>query len=249
MTKDSFLTLVKLFKNPRLQLIVIDGDDTLWYDSRYYRGIEKLLVRGAKGVGVKSRDLFDLLSRTNKHHPAGEYGFAAAVRETTTALNMRPKHITDIWRELDLFLNHPIELLPGVRDGLPLLGKYRRVLLTKGREEEQRRKLAQSNLVRFFDEIHISEKKDTQLLRDIIGPLGFNGDEVLVIGNSIKHDIIPAIENGAAATWINHAENIHGRNGKLPPAAYEVKGWDIIILALEEVLVAQKRGECSNRCL
>ena len=105
-------------------------------------------------------------------------------------------------------LNHPINFLPGIAEVLPQLAKtYKLVLTTKGGLLHQEQKLAQSDLERYFKDVHIVSEKQTTTYSRIFG------DDVRVaamVGNSIKSDILPALEAGAAASHV--------------PARYE---WDM----------------------
>lgn len=228
MNLETYQKLSVIFGNHHLKVICIDADDTLWHDSRYFREIENLLTDYCQAQGLERGKISGLLDEKRKNHHPGEAGFAAAAWELANTVELESTKLTELRVVLDKFLSHPVELLPRAKETLALLSKYQRVLLTKGKESEQQRKLNIADLTEMLDRVIILEKKGTTELAKVFEKLGNKGFEALVIGNSVKHDIIPAIENGASAIYINHSENVHGRNRLLPAQACEVEGWSEI---------------------
>jgi putative hydrolase of the HAD superfamily len=105
------------------------------------------------------------------------------------------KAILDRGRDL---LAHPIEPLDGVRETLEALkGRYRLIVITKGDLFDQERKLAQSGLGDFFDAVEIVSEKDAAVYRRIFERHGDGPAQSMMIGNSLKSDILPALETGA----------------------------------------------------
>jgi len=179
-----------------------------------------------------------MLDRERKNHSPGEHGFAASVCELVKSFSWSTDRVAKLEVELQKFLSHPVELLPRAKETLSLFQTYHRVLLTKGQEPEQRHKLAKSGLSEAFDRIVVLNKKGVKELTEVLSDVGFAGKHVLVIGNSIQHDIVPAIKNNAYAIYVNHPENTHGRNGMLPDDAVEVEEWEEIENALKSAIAS-----------
>jgi len=94
-------------------------------------------------------------------------------------------------------LEHPVEPLPGVADTLSALdGKYRLVMITKGDLLNQEQKLARSGLGDHFDAIEIVSEKDADTYRRIAKRHSIAVDDAVMIGNSLKSDVLPALEAG-----------------------------------------------------
>ena len=112
-----------------------------------------------------------------------------------------PAHVIhNILRMGQDMLNHPIRLLPGVAESLPKLAEsYHIVLITKGDLLHQEQKLAQSGLGNSFDDVQIVSEKEPQTYRRIFGG---DAPRATMVGNSIKSDIVPALEIGAATIYI-----------------------------------------------
>lgn len=217
--------LLEIFRNQNIKLVCVDADDTLWYDSRYFRRVENLLASLCEDVGIQPTELRQRLDQQRKNFSPGEHGFAMSVREFVKALEWNDDKIAVIEIELERFLSHGVELLVGAEETMRLLDLYRRVLLTKGKETEQQRKFLSSGLNQVFDQVVILNRKGAQELSDVLAQLGYTGEQTIIIGNSIQHDIIPAAANNASAIYLNHSENTHGRNGVLPTCAVEVHDW------------------------
>jgi putative hydrolase of the HAD superfamily len=102
-------------------------------------------------------------------------------------------------------LAHPIETLPGVRPTLEALhGRYRLVLVTKGDLFDQERKLAESGLGELFHAVEVVSRKDESTYRRVFALHGSGADDGLMVGNSVKSDILPALAAGAWAAFIPH---------------------------------------------
>jgi putative hydrolase of the HAD superfamily len=133
-------------------------------------------------------------------------------------------------------LEHPVEPLPGVAETLQELkdGKYRLVMVTKGDLMNQEQKLARSGLGELFDAVEIVSEKDANTYRRLVARQGVAPQDAVMIGNSMKSDVLPALEAGLWGihipyhiTWAHeHAEPPADspRFAKLE-AIGEVPGW------------------------
>ena len=214
--------------------MIIDADDTLWYDSKYFQSLERLLLDLHSSARHPRSDVMKMLDSRTKNGVAGESGYARAVLETAIELGIDGRTESRLRKGIDEFLNHPVEILPYAQQSLDLMHQHRRVLVTKGEKSEQNRKLSRSGLVDFFDEVLVLQKKDTTQLGKTLRRIGIREETTVAIGNSIQHDIIPAVDNGIRAIWLNHPHNRQGRNGVLPDRAIQVRSWYPIYKALRK---------------
>ena len=195
-----------------LTAIGVDADDTLWQNEQFYRLTEehfgKLLGDYAEGTQVSER-LLEAERRNLEHYGFGIKGFTLSMIETAIEItegNVPAKtigEILDIGREL---LRHPVETLPHVEETLRALnGEYLMVLITKGDLFDQERKLAQSGLGDLFDAVEIVSDKSATTYRRIFSKLAEGPDRAMMVGNSLKSDIVPAIAAGSYGVFIPHA--------------------------------------------
>jgi putative hydrolase of the HAD superfamily len=100
-------------------------------------------------------------------------------------------------------LEKPIELLDGVEETLQTLyGKYKLVVATKGDLLDQRRKLHNSGLGKYFHHIEVMSDKQEKDYTDLIKRLDIQADEFFMIGNSLKSDVLPVLAIGGHAVHI-----------------------------------------------
>ncbi|MEL6751686.1 MAG: HAD family hydrolase, partial [Pseudomonadota bacterium] len=100
-------------------------------------------------------------------------------------------------------LRHPITLLPDVEDTLlALQGRYRLLIITKGDLYHQEHKIEASGLARLFDKSHVVSEKDPALYRAIFEAEGQGARRSMMIGNSPKSDVLPALEAGAYGIYV-----------------------------------------------
>jgi putative hydrolase of the HAD superfamily len=192
--------------------IGFDADDTLWQNEHYYRLTEghfqKLLGDYAEGEHVSER-LLEAERRNLAHYGFGIKGFTLSMIETAIEITEGEVpaktigQILDIGREL---LRHPVDTLPHVEETLSALnGHYLLVLITKGDLFDQERKLAQSGLGDYFDAVEIVSDKSATTYRRVFTRVADGPDRAMMVGNSLKSDIVPAIAAGAYGVFMPHA--------------------------------------------
>jgi putative hydrolase of the HAD superfamily len=102
-------------------------------------------------------------------------------------------------------LEHPVELLPHAREAVSALaGSHRIVLITKGDLLHQERKLAQSGLGDLFDAVEIVSDKTAATYRTVFARHGSGADQAMMVGNSLKSDVIPALQAGGFGVYVPH---------------------------------------------
>jgi putative hydrolase of the HAD superfamily len=194
-----------------LTTIGFDADDTLWQNEQYYRLTEthftELLAEFAEGPKIAER-LLEAEKRNLSHYGFGIKGFTLSMIETAIEITEGTvpakviAQILDTGRDL---LSHPVETLPHVRDTLQALaGHYLLVLITKGDLFDQERKLAQSGLGDLFDAVEIVSDKTAVTYRRIFSKLGDGPERAMMVGNSLKSDIVPAIAAGSYGVFVPH---------------------------------------------
>ena len=102
-------------------------------------------------------------------------------------------------------LQNPVETLPQVRETLDLLaGRYRIILITKGDLFDQERKLAQSGLGDYFSAVEIVSEKTSATYERVFARHGDGPERAVMVGNSLKSDVVPAIAAGAFGVHVPH---------------------------------------------
>lgn len=194
-----------------VSMIGFDADDTLWQNEQYYRFTEQsfrdLLAGYAEGEHVSER-LLEAEKRNLAHYGFGIKGFTLSMIETAievTEGRVPTETISEILMIGRELLKHPVECLPHAREALESLrGQYFLVLITKGDLFDQERKLAQSGLGDFFDAVEIVSDKTATTYRRIFGKHGEGPERAMMVGNSLKSDIVPAIAAGAWGVFVPH---------------------------------------------
>jgi len=102
-------------------------------------------------------------------------------------------------------LAHPVELLPHVADTLiALAGHYKLIIITKGDLLDQERKVAQSGLGDLFDGVEIVSNKTAAVYTQIFTRHGHAVGRCMMVGNSLKSDVLPALDAGAWGVHVPH---------------------------------------------
>jgi putative hydrolase of the HAD superfamily len=194
-----------------LTAIGFDADDTLWQNEYFFRMTEEkfagMLSDFAESDHITER-LLQAERRNLEFYGYGIKGFTLSMIETAievTEDKVPAAVLHDILRIGREMLRHPVETLPYVRETLmDLHGHYHLVLITKGDLFDQERKLAQSGLGELFDDIQIVSEKNSSTYQRIFGLSGRSPQESMMVGNSLKSDVIPAIEAGSVGVHIPH---------------------------------------------
>ena len=195
----------------RFEIIALDADDTLWHNERLFvetqARFQKLLAAYHDAAGIDQR-LYDVEKRNLKHFGYGIKGFTLSMIETAIELTDGKIDAADIQSIIDngrAMLDAPIELLDGVAETVvQLADRYRLMLVTKGDLFDQETKLARSRLGEHFSAIEIVSEKNAATYESIMRRHGVEAARFVMVGNSLKSDILPALKAGAAAVYIPH---------------------------------------------
>ena len=191
--------------------IGFDADDTLWQNERLFRMTQErfseLLSDSADADHLMDR-LLAAEKRNLGQYGFGVKGFVLSMIETAIEVTDGRVPASVIARLLEAgreMLGHPIELLPHAREAVEALaGTYRIVLITKGDLLDQERKLAQSGLGDLFDGVEIVSDKTAPCYDAIFARHGDGAARAMMVGNSLRSDVIPALEAGAWGVYVPH---------------------------------------------
>jgi len=195
----------------RLTTIGFDADDTLWHSERVFRLTEarfaELLSDYVDSDGLSQR-LLETEKRNLEFYGFGRKGFVLSMIETAIDVTDGKvptailKGLIDLGRDMAV---HPIEIMPDVREMLhEVAGRYRILLITKGDLLDQEQKLARSGLGDLFQAVEIVSDKSAATYQRIFARHGDGPERGMMVGNSLKSDIVPAIEVGSWGIFIPH---------------------------------------------
>jgi putative hydrolase of the HAD superfamily len=195
----------------RVTTIGFDADDTLWQNEQFFRLTERRFAELLSDHGdhdAISARLLEAERRNLGKYGFGIKGFTLSMIETAIEVTDDKVPASVIRQILEAgrdMLEHPVETLPHVPETLSALaGQYRIVLVTKGDLFDQERKLAQSGLGDFFDAVEIVSDKTRSTYERIFKRHGDGPDRSVMVGNSLKSDIVPAIDAGSWGVFVPH---------------------------------------------
>jgi putative hydrolase of the HAD superfamily len=186
-----------------ISTVALDADDTLWHNESIFHLTQDNYVNLLKDYGepdhMRAR-LLEVEIRNLKLYGYGVKSFTLSMIETAIDLTRGAVPAKTIMEILNLgraMLEHPVEPLPGVAETLEAMKDgYKLVMVTKGDLMNQEQKLARSGLGDYFDAIEIVSEKDASTYRRIVARQGIRAEETVMIGNSMKSDVLPALEAG-----------------------------------------------------
>jgi putative hydrolase of the HAD superfamily len=208
------------------QTLVFDADDTLWENNVLFeRVIDAYLDWLAHPTldRAATRAVLDEVERANVVvHGYGSASFLRSLHDCFEKLSERPVSSAEA-REIEelaaALVFDEIELMPGVAETLADLGsRHDLVLLTKGEQAEQQRKIDASNLAHHFASTHIVAEKHTDTYRSLVAERGLVPATTWMIGNSPRSDILPARAAGLNAVFIPNPHTWVLEEDELDPA-------------------------------
>ena len=203
MTPNSLISLSSL------DMIAFDADDTLWVNEPFYRDAEarvrEILQQHVSGADIQEK-LYETEIKNLEIFGYGAKGFTISMIETAIELTDAAVPAADIQKIIDIgkgLLQNPIELLPEVERTVKTLAeKATLMVLTKGDLLDQQAKLQRSGLGRYFDVIEVVSEKDTDTYLQILQKHNVPPQRFLMIGNSMRSDILPILELGGHTIYI-----------------------------------------------
>lgn len=193
----------------KVKVIAFDADDTLWVNETYFREAEKKFTKLLSNYETENKidqELFKLEIKNLNLYGYGIKGFMLSMVECALKLSNYTvpqsiiEEILNIGKDM---LEKPIVLIDGVEEVLKFLhGKYKLIVATKGDLLDQERKLDKSGLLKYFHHIEVMSEKKVPDYQKLIKHLDIPAKELLMIGNSLKSDVLPLVELGASAIHI-----------------------------------------------
>ncbi|MEM9830172.1 MAG: HAD family hydrolase [Bacteroidota bacterium] len=184
----------------QIKVIAFDADDTLWVNEPYFRETEDKfcdMVEDYLPHHSVSRELLETEIKNLDLYGYGIKSMTLSMIEAAITMSDKTIGLEAIERIIKFgkeMLQKPIELLDGVEEVLQTLqGKYRLVMATKGDLLDQERKLLKSGLADYFHHIEIVSEKKEPNYKKLIQHLDIPPPEFLMIGNSLKSDIMPVL--------------------------------------------------------
>lgn len=217
--------------------IGLDGDDTLWHSENLFdetqAKLRAILARHADEATIDAR-LLATEKRNLSLFGYGVKGFTLSMIETAIEVTDATVTAAEVQTLIDLgksMLAHPIDLIDDVAEVIPALAeRYRLVLITKGDLFHQESKVARSGLAAHFDRVEIITEKDPATYRAILSRAGIEPEAFLMVGNSVKSDILPVLAVGGQAVHIPY--HVTWDLERAEPPRHTVRGfWELNRLA------------------
>jgi putative hydrolase of the HAD superfamily len=213
-----------------ITVLGLDGDDTLWHNETRFKltqaELKELLRRHVPEADVEQH-LADMEMKNLGIYGYGVKAFALSMIETAIQLTQGKIPASDIevilgWGKR--MLMEPTELLPGVEQTLRELSlRYGLLLITKGDLFDQESKLARSGLADLFLGVEILSEKNVNSYRGVLKRRGMKLEEFVMVGNSLRSDVVPVLELGARAVHIPYEITWH--HELVPEESLPREGW------------------------
>ncbi len=192
-----------------IKVIAFDADDTLWVNETFFRKAEEEfcdLVSEYLPKEEANKLLFEVEMQNLDLYGYGIKPFTLSLIEAAIRItngNMDIQLVEKLIEKGKKMLQEPVELLEGIEETLEYLSKkYRLVMATKGDLLDQERKLIKSGLSQYFHHIEIVSNKTEKQYQKLVHHLDIEECEFLMVGNSLKSDVLPVLNIGAYACHI-----------------------------------------------
>jgi putative hydrolase of the HAD superfamily len=215
----------------RFELIAFDGDDTLWHNERSYQNARERFRRLLASCGVSlSEEEIEARVNTTEISNIEYYGYGVSsfvLSLIETAIDLTHRRITgealeDLIALAKQMLSEQVELFPGVHETLSRIARQHPVMLiTKGDLLHQTSKLDRSGLRPFFKFVEVVSHKTPAVYSEILSRYGVPPDRFLMVGNSLRSDVLPVVELGATAVYVPAALSWAHEHAEVPASATE----------------------------
>ena len=192
-----------------IKVIGFDADDTLWVNETYFRETEEKFADLLEQYETRNKVDQELFRKEMDNLELYGYGiksFMLSMIESALELSnngVGQETIHEIITMGKRMISKPVELLDGVEEVLKALEKkYRLIVLTKGDLLDQERKLEKSGLSRYFHHVEVLSDKKEVNYQNLLDHLEVDVKEFLMVGNSLKSDILPILNIGAQAIHV-----------------------------------------------
>lgn len=205
-----------------IQVIGFDADDTLWINETYFLETEQKFCQLLSSYADTDTVSSALFRTEIQNMPLYGYGVKAYILSIIeTAIKVTRGQVTpEILQQIITLgkeqLRQPLVLLPGVENTLAALqGNYKLIVATKGDLLDQEQKLIRSGIEHYFHHVEIMSNKTENEYRKLLRHLDIRPEQFLMIGNSVKSDILPPLALGCytvyvpfETTWLHEKETI-----------------------------------------
>ena len=192
-----------------IKTIAFDADDTLWHNERIFLSAKEkyksLLSKYHDENWIEDR-LDEAEMRNIKHFGYGIKGFTLSMIETAVELTegrVKGSEIKDIIGYAREMMSSPIDVLEGVRETIERVSdSHKLMIITKGDLFDQEGKIARSGLGDYFSDVEIVSQKNPDAYRRITSHYEIDVQEFVMVGNSMKSDILPVVKIGSNAVHV-----------------------------------------------
>jgi len=196
-----------------IRLVALDADDTLWHNEPLFTDTQArfsaLLSRHTDPEVIEQR-LSETEIRNLQHYGYGVKAFTLSMVETAIELTggkVTGEEVAEIVRMGREMLHAPVDLLDGVGEAVRELSEsHDLMIVTKGDLLDQETKLARSGLGDFFTDVSVVSRKDRATYEGLVAGRGLDPAEFLMVGNSLRSDVVPVAEMGGHAVHIPYTE-------------------------------------------
>jgi putative hydrolase of the HAD superfamily len=238
---------------PRFEYIAFDADDTLWHNEQLYvqaqAQLKQLLAQYHSPEWIEAH-LYATEMRNLQHFGYGIKAFALSMIETAVELTEGRIAGSEVQRIIDIaraMLAADVELLEHAASTLAsLAGSYALMLITKGDLRDQELKISRSGLADHFRHIEVVSDKSPASYSTLLRRYAIAPERFLMVGNSLRSDILPVLELGASAVYIPYLHTWAHEAADLPSA--ERQGfYELAHLGLLPALLAEQERRAGGQ--
>ena len=190
------------------QIIGFDADDTLWENEVFFHQAQMKFIELHPHIKDPEEVIFQIEKKNIEFYGYGIKGFILSLLETSVRSSNNQSNFQNIAKIIKIgkdMLAQPIQLLPDVKNTLSHLSEhYTLIMITKGDLLDQQRKVKESGLLKYFSLIEIVSEKDEQTYLEILKKYNTLPKHFLMVGNSLKSDVLPVTKIGGTGIYIPH---------------------------------------------
>lgn len=214
----------------QIDVIAFDADDTLWHNETLYSDAQSKFQELLAAYDGHHAVLDELYETEMANLPSFGYGiksFALSMIETAIRISGGEIPAGEIQRIIDIakrMKQAPVSLLEHVEDVIPALsGTHRLMLITKGDLLDQQRKVSHSGLATYFESVEVVTEKTAGVYRALLVKHKIVPERFIMVGNSLRSDILPVVSLGARAVYIPY--HLTWAHETVPMHAGEAQGY------------------------
>ena len=190
------------------RIIGFDADDTLWENEVYFHRALMKFMELHTHIKEAEEAIFQIEKENIRFYGYGIKGFVLSLLEASVKFSNNEPDLQNIAKIIKIgkdMLAQPIQLLPKVKDILQHLAEHHTlIMITKGDLLDQQNKVRESGLWKYFGSIEIVSEKNEQTYLEILNKNNISPADFLMVGNSLKSDILPVTKIGGTGIYIPH---------------------------------------------